>query len=189
MRVRRSEADQSAPRTDCVRAGVTRIVEAGFGILDDVHRRHIRRSILVLVKRNRKLGPIGISTKLDDLLHPAGLYVFEATRRLAQTIRERLEVNRRIDTDRTRLRPSILDQDIAQPETRFFYNILEQDRLIALRGQSTDIVHPHRLRYTRDDVGVRFQMPAQRCVKALIGRTTNVRWLRHNTSPWTPAVP
>ena len=169
VRVRRDEADEPATRTNRLGAGVTGVVEAGLGILDDVHRRHIRRGILVLVEWNRKLGPIGISAKLDDLLHRTGLHVLEAPRRLAQAIRERLEINRRIDAERTRLRAPVLDQDVAEPEARFADDILEQDRLIALRGQRADIVDPHRLGDARDDVGVGFKMPAQRCVEALIG--------------------
>ncbi len=43
------------------------------------------------------------------------------------------------------------------------------DRLIALRGQRADIIDPYRLGDSRDDVGVGFKMPAQRCVEALIG--------------------
>ena len=47
--------------------------------------------------------------------------------------------------ERTRLRAPVLDQDVAEPEARLADDIVEQDRLVALRGQCADIVDPHGL--------------------------------------------
>ena len=100
------------------------------------------------------LRPVGIGAELDDLFHRPGLHVLEAARRLPQPIRQRLEIVLRLDAERARLRAPVLHQDVAEPEARLFDDVLEQDRLVALRGQRADVVDPHRLGDARDDVGV-----------------------------------
>ena len=170
VRVRRDEADQPAARPDRVGAGVARIVEAGLGIADDVHRRDVGRLILVLVERDRQLGPVGLVVELDDFLHRSGLDDLEAARRLAQPIRQRLEVVLGRDAERARLRAAVLHQDVAEPEARLLDDVLEQDRLVALRRQRADVVDVHRLGDAGDDVGIGGEIAAQRSVERLLGR-------------------
>ena len=165
--MRRDEADQSTARPDRVGAGVTGVVKAGLGVADDVHRRDIRRLVLVLVEGDRQLGPIGLVVQLDHLLHRAGLDVLEPARRLAQPVGERVADNPRANAERARLRAAVLDQDIAQSKAGLLDDVLEQDRLVALRRQRADVVHPDRLGDAGDDVGVGFKIPAQRCVERL----------------------
>ena len=87
--------------------------------------------------------------------------MLEAARRLAQAKGERLEIIGRGYAERARLRAPVLHQDVAEPEARLLDDVLEQDRLVALRRQRADIVHVHRLGDAGDDVGVGFKVPAQ----------------------------
>ena len=71
------------------------------------------------------------------------------------------------DAERASLRTAVLHQDVAEPEARLFDDVLEQDRLVALRRQCADIVDTHRLVDPGDDVGIGLQIAAQRRRRAL----------------------
>ena len=163
--VRRDEADQSSARAHGIGAGMAGIVEAGFRIADDVHGRDIWPVVLVLVHRDRQCRPVDITAGSHDFLHRAGLDLLDATRRLPQPKGQRLQIILLGHAERPRLRAAVFHQDIAQPEARLLDDVLEQDGLIALRRQRTDIDQVHRLADARDDVGVGVEIFAQGAVE------------------------
>src|SRR6202042_2967611 len=136
--------------------------------LDDVHRRDIGRRVLVLVEWNWQLGPIGALAKPYHFFDRTGFDVLEFARRLPEAISKRLDEILRRDAEGARLRATVLHQDVAEPETRFLDDVLEQNRLIALRRQRADIVDANRLGDSRDDVGIGLEISAQRRVESEI---------------------
>ena len=185
VRMRRDEADQSAPRADRIGAGMAGIVEAGLRIADDVHRGHVGRFVLVLVARDRKGRPVDLVARANDLLDRAALDVLEAARRLAQPESKRLQIILRRHAERARLRATVLHQDVAQAETRLLDDVLEEDRLVALRRKRADVVHTDRLGDARDNVGIGLEIVAKRRVEgAGVGlRSTIVRRCLHLLLP------
>jgi hypothetical protein len=165
--MRRHEADQSAARPDRVGTGVTGIVKAGLGIANDVHRRDVRRLVLVLVEGDGQLGPIGLVVQLDHFFHRSGLDDVESARGLAQPVGKRAQIVLGRSAERARLRAAGLDQDIAEPEVGFLDDVLEQEGLVALRRQRADVGHVDRLGDAGDHVGVAGKIAAQRGVERL----------------------
>src|SRR5580693_2332499 len=96
--MRRNETDKPAPGADYVGAGVTGIVEAGLRVLEDIHRRHVRRGVVFLVQRDRQTRPIDVLAQLFDFFHRPGFDVLESAWWLTQAVSERAQVLLRLDT-------------------------------------------------------------------------------------------
>src|SRR5262249_3846773 len=69
------------------------------------------------------------------------------------------------NAERAGLRNAVLHQDIAQPETWLFDDVLEDDRYVTLCRERTDVIDRDRLFDVGDEIGVGFEIIAERAVK------------------------
>ena len=141
-----------------------------------------------LCKGIGSVGPIDVLAELFDLFHRPGFDVLEAARRLAQAERQRAQELLGLDAESARLRAAILHQNVAEPEARLLDDVLEQNGLIALRRQRADVVHAHRLFDPGDDVGIGFEITAERGIETLIAGFAIARPARPQRDPYSAAA-
>ena len=97
------------------------------------------------MERHGELTEIDVVSCVDHFFYRPRFNGYQRAWRLAQPIGERGQKFIRGDTERSALRPAVLDQDVAHAEIWILDNVFEQDRVFALRCKRADMIDAHRL--------------------------------------------